>query len=850
MKRSALPNRARWRLCLAVLPAMAVSVARGSASTWTGGGADSNWNTALNWNPVAAPSNNGTADLTFDGSTNTSPVVNTPWNVDSLSFAATASAFTIIGSALTIGPGGVSNLGSSSETIGAPVILGGDQIWNAGPSNAILFVQGPINTNGHALTLESTGAVLLNTNSNVSGGGSVIAAGPGQSILYGTNSYTGGTFVNDGQLYTNGGTSLGAANSPININNGAELRIGSATTIPQPITLGAGGGLISTPGEAIVLGGNITGPGMLTVDGGSFQLNGTNSYAGGNTVTDSATLIGNSSSIQGDVSFAFQYAGYPSLTFQQNTNGVYAGNISGRGIFTKSGTGTLTLTGNNTYTSDTLISGGVLEIVAGTNGINNSDQCDFSYGGVLQFVGSQTYTNNNVGWDVGGGGFAARGGYSVVNLGGSGALITMNPSLSPMIFGTATSDSVIEFQNALSWGAGPSTPAPVVQVNSGVGGDYALLSGQISGSNSLVKTGTGMLQLSATNTFTGGLYIAAGVVQANNGVGLPANCPLQLTGGVLMGNGTFSRSLGTTGGMVKWNSSGGFAAAGGTLTVNIGGAGATQTWGATNFVPTASTLIFGAPRANAQTLFVNPINLGTTIRTIQVNAGLGGDFANLSGALTGSGGLSKTGSGELMLSGTSTYTASTNVTSGSLVVTGTLTKTTVIVFAGASLGGTGTIAGTVNMLPTGTQCGTLNFVDGAPGTLTLSDPTTTDTVLTIGGTAGTASILDFEVGATADRILISAGKVKLNAGGGVINITPLSGIHGGVFDLLDFPAGQATGLANFSLSSTSIPGYSLALVPTSTSEQLDITAVPEPCAGLSMALPLLLMLQRRKGRHR
>jgi len=87
-----------------------------------------------------------------------------------------------------------------------------------------------------------------------------------------------------------------------------------------------------------------------------------------------------------------------------------------------------------------------------------------------------------------------------------------------------------------------------------------------------------------------------------------------------------------------------------------------------------------------------------------------------------------------------------------------LAKTAVSVTGGASLGGTGTIAGSVNLHPSGTQAGTLNFVDGTPGTLALSDPTTTDTVLTIGGAAGNSSPLDFEVGASADRILVALVK--------------------------------------------------------------------------------------------
>ena len=47
--------------------------------------------------------------------------------------------------------------------------------------------------------------------------------------------------------------------------------------------------------------------------------------------------------------------------------------------------------------------------------------------------------------------------------------------------------------------------------------------------------------------------------------------------------------------------------------------------------------MFGAATANAPTVFVNPINLNNSTvfavnRTIQVTAGLGGDFAEMTGA--------------------------------------------------------------------------------------------------------------------------------------------------------------------------------------------------------------------------
>ena len=192
--------------------------------------------------------------------------------------------------------------------------------------------------------------------------------------------------------------------------------------------------------------------------------------------------------------------------------------------------------------------------------------------------------------------------------------------------------------------------------------------------------------------------------------------------------------------------------------------------------------------------------------------------------------LVKTGPGTLTLSGSNTYGGGTSINAGSLVVNGSLGNTAVTVGGGATLGGTGSIAGTVVVIggsTAGTQ-GAINLADGMIGTLTLSDPNAADTVLTLGGpTAGNLSVLTFEVGAIADRIRVAAGKVAVNPGGSLINITALSGFGPGTYDLLDFPTNQASGLGYLSLATTSLEGYALSLQSTPTSEQL-VVAVPEP----------------------
>ncbi|MGA2256873.1 MAG: autotransporter-associated beta strand repeat-containing protein, partial [Thermoguttaceae bacterium] len=113
---------------------------------------------------------------------------------------------------------------------------------------------------------------------------------------------------------------------------------------------------------------------------------------------------------------------------------------------------------------------------------------------------------------------------------------------------------------------------------------------------------------------------------------------------------------------------GGFSAAGGAMAVDIGGDKRTLTWGAAG-AGIAGTLMFGSTTASGVTDFQNGLNLGGAIRTIQVddNPSSAGDRAVISGAISGTGGINKTGPGRLDLTGANTYSALGTTVSGGLL---------------------------------------------------------------------------------------------------------------------------------------------------------------------------------------
>ena len=85
----------------------------------------------------------------------------------------------------------------------------------------------------------------------------------------------------------------------------------------------------------------------------------------------------------------------------------------------------------------------------------------------------------------------------------------------------------------------------------------------------------------------------------------------------------------------------------------------------------------------------------------------------------------------------------------------------------------------------------------------------------------------------------------MNAGGGIVNITPLSGFGPGTYDLINFAPGQASGLANLMLSTAGLPGsFSYQLQSTATAEQLVVT--PEPGGVLLLLIGGMNMCRRRR----
>ena len=214
----------------------------------------------------------------------------------------------------------------------------------------------------------------------------------------------------------------------------------------------------------------------------------------------------------------------------------------------------------------------------------------------------------------------------------------------------------------------------------------------------LTKSGANTWMLDGANAHTGVTTVSGGALVLNHALALPGGIgttggtsALTFNGGVIgLGAGDFTRSLGTAGTVTAANftGNGGWAAYNADRAVNLGGAFIQIVWATANTGFNGKSLILGAATADHTVDLQNPIDLGTAMRTVQVDHGTATIDAKLSGNLTGAGGgLTKTGAGTLNLTGTNTYTGATSVQAGTLACASanSLTGGSIDITSGAKL---------------------------------------------------------------------------------------------------------------------------------------------------------------------
>jgi autotransporter-associated beta strand protein len=375
-------------------------------------------------------------------------------------------------------------------------------------------------------------------------------------------------------------------------------------------------------------------------------------------------------------------------------------------------------------------------------------------------VGSRLIKSGTGTWTVGGVGSALSGGIQV----GQGTLILTANSAS--IGATVISaGGTLEVRSTLFGGAyaGAITNSGALVFDST---SAQAINGIISGTGRLETKNTGALTLGAANSFTGEAVVTAGSLRLNHVDALKFSKLVTDSAagsvvfgvaagtynvGALSGNGTLALSdtaatpgaitLVTGNSNVAESFSGVLSGLGnlrkaGTNTLTLTGtntyAGQTIVSSGTLALSGAGTLGVGAVNLTGGALDLSAVTVAFT-NSVNFNGGVltGGSMdvaqvasaqsGTVSTALTGTGGLTKTGAGLLVLGAgvTHTYSGQTLVNEGKLKLDGIIASS-ITVANGASLGGHGVINGNVSM-----SAGSTIAAGGSVGNLTVGSLTIT-----------------------------------------------------------------------------------------------------------------------------
>ena len=325
---------------------------------------------------------------------------------------------------------GMSSVVSGDRLVFQP-ILDGTTLSNTGPilnlnvpatlldSNTITITDSHGFTLSAPLTVDWAGVLTLDgVLSNGTANGSLFKTGLGTLVLSSVNTFSGGVTADGGTLQVTNSNALGTGTLTIKNTVGTPtLKLGDGLTLANSIALQSTLNIDSSAGTSNTLSGVISGAaaidGLNTIGTGTLILSGTNTFIGGVHVTDASTIgvqnsaalgtgtLTNDSALTLNLKSGITVANTVTLGNELITN-VDSGTVTMSGAIgesavsqlTKTGAGTLILTGANTYTGGTIVSQGTLQgnSTSLTGNITNNASLIFNQPGTGTYAGTITGT--------------------------------------------------------------------------------------------------------------------------------------------------------------------------------------------------------------------------------------------------------------------------------------------------------------------------------------------------------------------------------------------------------------------------------------------------------------------------
>lgn len=911
-------NRACGRFAGVVLTGLAFflageakALAQQNVYTWTGGGGNDDWNTAANWSD-GVPASGGTTKLVFGGSTRTTSVNNLgDWNlsIGQLEFASGAAAFTLSGNTFGFTPyddGSTESQwifqnSSATQTIAQTFAVrpgSWDVYLNAGDllisSNNVYFdsaegfgytgfVEGDDNTrrtlqfsgnmndpNGFGYTLEVwnnkrlliTGTCGINVDVTdgvleLSGAGVYSPSVPEEPVTLGQD-------IGDVALWLNTAGSVFSSDLQF-FNDSYRQVVGGLNTSGTITYSGAFYGSSDAPLD------------LKSATGGAVNFSGPRNIEGSanpdtNTIVnrpDGATAFGGTVILSGTTN-STGYTALEAGTLQfSDFNQLSTGHFEFNGAPGVSGT--LRYTGGSATTTKTLF-------------LDNTDIT-----GTIDVTEAGTTLNWNPGFAIINQNFAKA---------GDGTLVFGSNSIS----GTANvsvSAGKLVLTGSNSYSGGSTVSGGVLEVSAGnsPGGSA---SGLGSGTVAIGPGGqvTYYLSYSDSHTITNAFSLSGGTLYSEDGINT-------FSGQVSLASGTSTIAAHYED---TYTFSGGLAGSGNVVFTQAGGTGA---WAAPTFVlsaagsNTGSVRVTGSSGGGATKLQIAHVNAlqsatldlatgdkgqveltvsGTNTYSLgglqgsrdlaiganSLSVGGNGGSTVYSGGITGTGGLLKSGTGRLELTGSNAFTGQTTLQAGELNLNGSLASTVVTTAAASTLSGTGSLFGNVTIEG-------IHSPGNSPGVQTIGgDLTYSGSASSVVWelTANTASIVDrgvsydgIDVGGNLAFAAPTILSLVFNSAGSTVNWndsfwgTTATGTNGW---LLYDVAGSTTDFSNFSISGTNWldslgnsladvrPDTTFALSQIGSDVYVTLVAVPEPSSvvllGVGAAIVAAVRQRRRSSR--